>query len=290
MNIKYTGLYLLPFLLLACSFNAAAWEVTVYSNSRSDIAILSNLGKPSHVYAYGGAPDLGPSTPADCPVSASLNSTGENNLYSGEVQEINTSSTSYPSSDAKGHKALLMIEDTYLEVRELDIFGLCGLGIDFSGRYARNPRGATSFTESFTHILNLVYEDSLHRLDNEDTPTAIHNLKPFIAAIDTNNIVDDSNRKTIARILNDYGYMLQRSGSDREAVLIFRKVNSLDPSRTVAYLNLADSYWTLGCEVSAKSAYSKYENLMKSHRQDLKIPSRVKERRDERPFTQKADS
>ena len=46
--------------------------------------------------------------------------------------------------------------------------------------------------------------------------------------------------------LNDYGFFLQQTGQNDKAANILLLVVSEDPKRTVAYLNLADAYWSLG--------------------------------------------
>lgn len=287
MIIKHIGIKLLSFLLLVCSFNAAAVEISVYTNSRADIVILHNHGSASHIYGYGGAPDLGPSTPADCAVSASLYFDDDSELFSGDVQGINTNSISYSSADAKGHKASLEIEDEFLEIKELDVFGLCAFGIDFTGQYIKANPGTPSFNESLIAILQLVYEDSLHRLNDHDIRSAIRNLEPFIGAIDVSNTTN-GNYSSVAIILNDYGYMLQKVSRDREAIEIFGEVIRIDPSRTVVYLNLADSYWAIKCGRSAGTMYQKYEQMMEAQGQYKNIPSRVSERQADLALTPKA--
>lgn len=48
------------------------------------------------------------------------------------------------------------------------------------------------------------------------------------------------------------------------------------PERTVAYLNLADSFWEIDNKKEAIDNYKKYISLMKSQKKDLKkIPQRV---------------
>ena len=82
-------------------------------------------------------------------------------------------------------------------------------------------------------------------------------------------------RKDYIAPLNDYGFFLQETGKDKEAVTVFQKVVTVDSSREVAYLNLADSLWKLGRQDEAKPLYEKYKKLMKSENLAHKVPSRV---------------
>lgn len=47
--------------------------------------------------------------------------------------------------------------------------------------------------------------------------------------------------KKLAEILNDYGFFLAKASSHEEAINVYNRVIQLDPTRAVAYLNLADS-------------------------------------------------
>jgi WD40 repeat protein len=75
--------------------------------------------------------------------------------------------------------------------------------------------------------------------------------------------------------LNDYGYFLQSCGRDKEAVPVFLTVIDQDSSHAVAYLNLADSQWTLGNQKDARANYGQYISLMKAQGLAAKIPARV---------------
>ena len=81
-----------------------------------------------------------------------------------------------------------------------------------------------------------------------------------------------------AYALNDYGYFLQQSGEDEAAVNIFAAVIREDAKRPVAYLNLADSLWTLNRKAEARSHYETYRRLMSAAKRVDQIPVRVSER------------
>ncbi len=78
--------------------------------------------------------------------------------------------------------------------------------------------------------------------------------------------------------LNDYGFFLQQAGQNDKAVGILQLVVSEDPKRIVAYLNLADAYWSLGKLQEAIDNYRRYEKLMVDSQKADKVPAKVKER------------
>jgi|GEM_PF-780306 len=78
--------------------------------------------------------------------------------------------------------------------------------------------------------------------------------------------------------LNDYGFFLQQAGDHSLAVEIFKAIIEVDPARVVAYLNLADSLWTLDRKVEARAHYRTYRQLMTGANRQSGIPLRVAER------------
>lgn len=78
---------------------------------------------------------------------------------------------------------------------------------------------------------------------------------------------------------NDIAYYLEEAQIYEEAIFILKSIIIKSPTRTVAYLNLAESYWAIGNQDLAKENYKKYVELMKSQKKDLtKIPKQVWER------------
>lgn len=79
--------------------------------------------------------------------------------------------------------------------------------------------------------------------------------------------------------LNNLAFNLYNYSAFDDSIFLFKKILDKYPSRTVAYLNLADSYWAIGNQELAKEKYKKYLTLMKSQKKDLKkIPNYVWER------------
>ncbi len=75
--------------------------------------------------------------------------------------------------------------------------------------------------------------------------------------------------------LNDYGFFLQQAGKDAEAITIFKAVIGADPTREVAYLNLADSLKKTGNVVDSGQYYGIYKQLMQHENKTGLIPNRV---------------
>jgi tetratricopeptide (TPR) repeat protein len=79
---------------------------------------------------------------------------------------------------------------------------------------------------------------------------------------------------------NDLGFLLGETGYYQESIELLDAVIARNPTRTVAYLNLADSYWGLKDKVRAAQAYKQYASLMTDAGKASKIPARVAERSD----------
>jgi tetratricopeptide (TPR) repeat protein len=79
---------------------------------------------------------------------------------------------------------------------------------------------------------------------------------------------------------NDLGFLLGEAGYYQESIELLNAVIARNPTRTVAYLNLADSYWGLKDKKPAAQAYKQYATLMTGAGKASKIPVRVAERSD----------
>ncbi|MER2496134.1 hypothetical protein ABS858_08525 [Vibrio neptunius] len=74
---------------------------------------------------------------------------------------------------------------------------------------------------------------------------------------------------------NNIAYYLSKGGYHKFSIDILEKLTVIVPNRTVAYLNLADSYQELKNHKLAKRNYFIYYNLMRKHNQSNKVPERV---------------
>ncbi|KAA1245172.1 M48 family metallopeptidase [Aquimarina sp. RZ0] len=77
---------------------------------------------------------------------------------------------------------------------------------------------------------------------------------------------------------NDIAYYLEQSKAYDEGVFLLEKIVNEVPNRTVAYINLGDTYWGLGEKQKCKEAYKTYIEQMKTNDKASKIPKRVMER------------
>ncbi|MEN9306529.1 MAG: hypothetical protein RL173_461 [Fibrobacterota bacterium] len=75
---------------------------------------------------------------------------------------------------------------------------------------------------------------------------------------------------------NDLGFFLEQANRAAEAIPVLEKVVGFDPTRTPAYLNLADAYAKSSDKAKAKVNYQKYVELMEKGGKGAKIPARVR--------------
>jgi tetratricopeptide (TPR) repeat protein len=75
--------------------------------------------------------------------------------------------------------------------------------------------------------------------------------------------------------VNNYAFFLQLKGEHEKAIPIFQKIITIDPDRSVTYLNLGDSLFATGAKGAAETAYKNYELHLDKH---TIIPERVIER------------
>lgn len=82
-----------------------------------------------------------------------------------------------------------------------------------------------------------------------------------------------------AKLYNDIAFILYKNSAYDESIYILKIIINKFPTRTVAYLNIADCYWETNEKEKAIENYKKYVQLMKAQKKDLKkIPKYVYER------------
>lgn len=74
---------------------------------------------------------------------------------------------------------------------------------------------------------------------------------------------------------NNVAYYLEQHSDYKQASFFLEEIIKTSPKRTVAYINLGDSYWGLGKKEEAKEAYKIYIEQMKVNGKEKKIPKRV---------------
>lgn len=80
------------------------------------------------------------------------------------------------------------------------------------------------------------------------------------------------------QLLNDIAYFWQQAGFNADAIWLLTNVIENDPKRVVAYLNIADAYWSDGNKISAVKNYRLYIEMMNASGKQAKIPLVVMER------------
>jgi len=103
----------------------------------------------------------------------------------------------------------------------------------------------------------------------KDLPKAIEQLQFSSATLPV--------RESTLPIFNDLGFFLEQANRPAEAIPVLEKVIAFYPSRTPAYLNLADAYAKAGDKEKAKADYSKYVEQMEAAKKGSKVPTRVRE-------------
>ncbi|KMQ67529.1 hypothetical protein ACM39_11670 [Chryseobacterium sp. FH2] len=112
----------------------------------------------------------------------------------------------------------------------------------------------------------------MSKKDNYNFSYSIDDLKALIT-------VDTINSTNVNKYNNFAYYISKTKNGNSKAIYLYNEILKKFPNRTVAYLNLADSYWAIDNKDLAKENYKKYVELMQSQKKDLKkIPKEVWER------------
>lgn len=77
------------------------------------------------------------------------------------------------------------------------------------------------------------------------------------------------------QLLNDVAYFWEQANFNSDAIWLLETVIENNPERVVAYLNLADAYWSEGHKQAAQKNYNSYIGIMTKQGKQQKIPSRV---------------
>ncbi|WP_300689023.1 tetratricopeptide repeat protein [Chryseobacterium sp.] len=107
---------------------------------------------------------------------------------------------------------------------------------------------------------------------------------PLLANSFNESVISDFKKKFALSLsnLDDYNnvaYRLAENGNQKGAIELLQQIINKFPTRAVAYLNIADSYWNIGEKEKAKVNYKKYLSLMKYQKKDLKKIPKYAEKR-----------
>lgn len=251
---------------LSFAFYANA-SIQIYASDTS-VLVLENLEGKTGVTStlFGGSNDSGASSPADCVIKYSLERVGNN--YKGVLIPFTTETMSY-SSESKNVASFEPSESmmTYLSNAAPDV---CPIGTDFTGDYDLVNMKKTEYKKDFDTLIEFNHTNAINLFHSKDITRSIMLLEPYIqTALD--------NGYYYPNVFNDYGFLLQQAGRNKDSVRILSLVVKNTPKRTVAYLNLADAYWGVGDKLNASLNYKKYTSLNTDANND-KIPIRAIER------------
>jgi len=251
---------------LSFAFYANA-GIQIYASDTS-VLVLEKLEEKAEVTStlFGGSNDSGASSPADCVIKYSLESVGNN--YKGVLIPFTTETMSY-SNESK-NVASFEPTGSMMTYRSNATPDVCPIGTDFTGDYDLVNMKKSEYKKDFDTLIKLNYTNGINVFRSKDITRSIMFLEPYIqTALDNNYYYPD--------IFNDYGFLLQQAGRNKDAVKILSLVVKNTPKRAVAYLNLADAYWDVGDKLNASLNYKKYTSL-KTYANHDKIPIRAIER------------
>jgi hypothetical protein len=97
-------------------------------------------------------------------------------------------------------------------------------------------------------------------------------VKQLVDYISSNNL--ELNITTLT-LFNDLAFYYEQTGRYQDGLNILLDIVTKFPNRTVAFINLGDTYSGLNNVVKAKEAYTTYISLMKKDGKEAKIPKRV---------------
>lgn len=249
--------------------------VKFYETQGADAALV----KVDDLYTLtlsGGAPPAGASTSADCYVKSREIKLKSDSL-DGEFAPIHNGIANIGEKSVAGHRVFARVKESIIEVMDANVAGICADDIDFTGNYKIVTEGG-GLREKYAYYLDMVHQEALLFLKNDRSKDAAKVLAPYAEAYQKNWLDDRVVRDILISSLNDYAYALQLNNRDDEAIPVFLTVLSVAPNRAVAWLNIADSYWSRGDVEKGRAAYKRYVNLMNRSGNASKIPSRAQER------------
>ena len=142
--MKRSGLFnVVPLLAVGCAQTATPAADEFAGLYRHEGSIAATLGVAEEANRHlvrleGGVPtDAGAATPADCVIEA--HGVLEGGVIDARFGPVETDTFSYGVAQAKREDRAVEIvfRARSAEVVKADIFGYCGLGADFSGRYQK---------------------------------------------------------------------------------------------------------------------------------------------------------
>lgn len=275
-----TAVFILSISLLSINAHAG---LSIYRNEIADLAIFG-LETNLSMATFGGSINMGSASTSDCFVMSDLNETDKSGdrILMGRLRPVHTDIVSYEIDDRNAETIKLITHDELVRIEDIDVFEVCGNGVDFSGTYTIVNKPSEDYKQAFDSILHLVHTNAIYMYRNGNVDKSISDLRPFVESINW-SVSDKSNEQSIiASSVNDYAFFLQKKGLHREAINYFEKIITIFPNRIVTRLNIADSYWAIGEIDLAVKEYNNYVSMMDNSESNSNIPARVLERIEKR--------
>lgn len=251
------------FFLLVTAYAHAG--VDIYSSDTTILGLEKN-GKTNLTTStlLGGGNDAGASSIADCSVKYKLET--KNKDYEGNLIPFSTDVMEYGSKNK--NVALFEVDKDVVTFTTNEPIDVCALGTDFTGDYSLVNRKSKEYQTDFDSLIQLNHTNALHIFKTNGALEASISLEPYVSEAISNDLYFET-------IFNDYGFLLQQAGLNKDAVKILIIVIKRSPKRTVAYLNIADASWGDGDKKAAAQYYKQYVSLMKENNHADKIPQRA---------------
>jgi tetratricopeptide (TPR) repeat protein len=264
-------------LVLSMSRHAIANDARVYHGRRGDILTIATSNVTT-LMAAGGALPKGGATAGDCFVEARLALKKAPNYYEGDFLPAHNELIDVSAVDLQGKGLGVYVYSNSIRISGAETTGICSDSIDFVGEYSEVSRSDAGYEGIFLYFFNLAHQDFLHLLKGGDKGAAMNSLRPFVDAYDEKWLTQKQWAKILLPALNDYAFALQQSGANVDALSLLKVVIKYDPKRSVAWLNIADAYWSTGDKKNAKLCYQRYAELLTMAGLQAKIPARVGDR------------
>ncbi|MBF9000442.1 tetratricopeptide repeat protein [Vibrio nitrifigilis] len=132
-------------------------------------------------------------------------------------------------------------------------------------------------------VSNLPIDEKIISSDQTISPPMASKLAEEGKNLPLNNLLEiiDEYPVSIKNVVdyNNIGYFLYKNKNYKSSKFILEYILQIFPKRTVAYINLGDTYWKLGEINEAKHMYKYYIYFMKKEGKESKIPTYVLERK-----------
>lgn len=215
----------------------------------------------------GGSDDAGSASLADCSVKYKLETKNKN--YEGSLIPFSTDLMGYGSNSK--NVALFEVNKNIITFTTTEPIEACALGTDFTGDYSLVNSKSKEYKTDFDSLIQLNHTNALHIFKTSGALEASIALEPYVSESILNDFYYEE-------VFNDYGFLLQQAGLNKDAVNILMLVIKKSQKRTVAYLNIADATWNEGDKKAAAQYYKQYISRMKKNNHTEKIPQRAFDR------------